>query len=145
PVKANEPPAPAAGQKLNHSQFWADDRPSVGTPRPIAGSSGGDVIRAGHSEPPPTSAPSADPWRKPEPRESRSPDPQPSPGEKALPRTAAVPIGDWQASPSAAAAPPQPQPKTQRYDVTIYRAQADDTWERMSAKHYGHERYADAL
>src|SRR5262249_47395455 len=132
----------------DHSEFRPDDRPTVGTPRPIAGSGNGDVIRAGHSEAPTQfGSPSDPPWRRPEPRESYSPATQPAaPSEKALPRTATVPVGDSPYRPSPVTPlPARTEAKTQRYDVTIYRAQFDDTWERVSMKHYGHERCADAL
>jgi hypothetical protein len=38
-----------------------------------------------------------------------------------------------------------PAPRTQRYDVHVYSALGEDTWEKISRKEYGDERCADAL
>ena len=114
----------------------ASDRgTTVGTPRPVVGSApGDDVIRAGHTEPKP--APEPAPWHK-----AEAISPAPASSEKPLPRTAPISVGDTPYRPVSLTQPA----RSQRYDVTIYQVQANDTWERVSQVHYGHERCADAL
>lgn len=112
------------------------DAAALSDPRPIANTPAANVVRAGHAEP------LSGEWRKQGPAEKAGQ--VANRAVTALPRTEPVSVGGGsQFRPIQAAT--NPAIKAERFDVTIYRAEQNDTWEAISQKHYGHPRCADAL